>query len=98
LEAAVHAASMRLRPIIMTSMAFVLGVLPLAIAGGAGSASQNEIGVAVIGGMLTATFLAPFLVPMFFYVVTGRLFKPNGSPTQSPAGTPALEAPGGTPT
>jgi hydrophobe/amphiphile efflux-1 (HAE1) family protein len=95
LEAAVEAASMRLRPIVMTSMAFVLGVLPLAIASGAGSASQNAIGVAVIGGMLTATFLAPFLVPMFFYVIAGRLFKPKGLPMPKIAATPALEAPGG---
>jgi hydrophobe/amphiphile efflux-1 (HAE1) family protein len=77
LEAAVEAAKMRLRPILMTSLAFVLGVLPLAIASGAGSGSQNEIGVAVIGGMLAATFLAPLLIPMFFFVVTGRLFKPK---------------------
>jgi hydrophobe/amphiphile efflux-1 (HAE1) family protein len=88
LEAAVEAAKMRLRPIIMTSLAFVLGVLPLAIASGAGSASQNEIGVAVIGGMLAATFLAPFLIPMFFFVVTGKLFKPKGE------AAPALPAPG----
>ena len=85
LDAATHAASMRLRPIVMTSMAFVLGVLPLAIASGAGSASQNAIGVAVIGGMLTATFLAPFLVPMFFYVIAGKLFKPKGRPTPASA-------------
>ena len=50
----------------MTSLAFVLGVLPLAIASGAGSGSQNAIGSGVIGGMLSATFLAPFLIPMFF--------------------------------
>jgi multidrug efflux pump len=83
---------MRLRPIVMTSMAFVLGVLPLAIAHGAGSASQNAIGVAVIGGMLTATFLAPFLVPMFFYVVVGKLFKGKTPAAFDPA-TSALEAP-----
>ncbi len=65
-EAAVQAARMRLRPIIMTSLAFILGVLPLAIANGAGAASQNAIGVAVIGGMLSATFLAILLVPVFF--------------------------------
>jgi multidrug efflux pump len=95
LEAAVEAASMRLRPIVMTSMAFILCVMPLAIASGAGSASQNEIGVAVIGGMLTATFLAPFLVPMFFYVIAGRLFKPKGMPAPTIAAIPALEAPRG---
>ncbi|MDB5955851.1 efflux RND transporter permease subunit [Ramlibacter sp.] len=79
LEAAVEAARLRLRPILMTSMAFILGVLPLALASGAGSASQNEIGIAVIGGMFTATFVAPFLIPMFFFVVAGRLFKPRGA-------------------
>jgi multidrug efflux pump len=89
-EAAIEAAKMRLRPILMTSLAFILGVLPLAIASGAGSASQNEIGTAVIGGMLTATFLAPFLIPMFFFVVTGRLFKPK---TESVSASPALAAP-----
>jgi multidrug efflux pump len=89
LEAAVEAAKMRLRPIIMTSLAFILGVLPLALASGAGSASQNEIGVAVIGGMLAATFLAPLLVPMFFFVVTGKLFKGRGQPPL------ALPAPAG---
>src|SRR5882762_1058496 len=73
LDAAVEAAKLRMRPILMTSMAFLLGVLPLAIAHGAGSASQNEIGVAVIGGMLTATFVAPFLVPMFFEIISRRL-------------------------
>jgi multidrug efflux pump len=97
-EAAIHAASMRLRPIVMTSMAFVLGVLPLAIASGAGSASQNAIGVAVIGGMLTATFLAPFLVPMFFYVVAGKLFKSKAERPPASTKPPALPAPEGAPT
>jgi hydrophobe/amphiphile efflux-1 (HAE1) family protein len=78
-EAAVEAARQRLRPILMTSLAFILGVLPLALAHGAGSASQNEIGVAVIGGMFTATFLAPFLIPMFFCIVTGRMAKARGA-------------------
>ena len=75
IEAAVEAAHLRLRPILMTSLAFVLGVLPLAIASGAGSGSQNAVGRGVIGGMLTATFLAPFLIPMFFYVITEKVFK-----------------------
>jgi multidrug efflux pump len=92
LEAAVEAAKMRLRPIIMTSLAFVLGVLPLALASGAGSASQNEIGVAVIGGMLTATFLAPFLIPMFFFVVTGKLFKPKAEPAPPSAAPVAIDS------
>ncbi|MDI1332442.1 efflux RND transporter permease subunit [Pseudomonas sp.] len=72
-EAAVEAARLRLRPIIMTSLAFMLGVLPLAISNGAGSGSQHSIGTGVIGGMITATFLAIFFVPMF-YVVVCRLF------------------------
>lgn len=72
-DAALDAAHLRLRPIVMTSMAFVLGVLPLAVASGAGSASRNAIGTGVIGGMLTATFLAPFLIPMF-YVFIARKF------------------------
>lgn len=75
-EAAVEAARLRLRPIIMTSLAFMLGVLPLAISNGAGSGSQHSIGTGVIGGMITATFLAVFFVPMF-YVVICRLFAPK---------------------
>ncbi|EJL85457.1 efflux RND transporter permease subunit [Pantoea sp. GM01] len=72
-EAAVEAARLRIRPIIMTSMAFILGVLPLTISNGAGAGSQHSIGTAVAGGMITATFLAIFFVPMF-YVVVSQLF------------------------
>ena len=68
-EAALAAAHMRFRPILMTSMAFMLGVLPLAIASGAGSASQRAIGTGVIGGSLIGTILAVFFVPIFFVVV-----------------------------
>ncbi|MEN7529720.1 MULTISPECIES: efflux RND transporter permease subunit [unclassified Cupriavidus] len=68
-EAAVEACRMRLRPIIMTSLAFVLGVFPLAVSQGAGSGSQHAIGTGVIGGMITATVLAIFWVPLFFVVV-----------------------------
>ena len=75
IEAAVQAARLRLRPILMTSLTFVLGVLPLALASGAGSASQHAVGRGVIGGMLTATFFAPILVPMFFVVITEKVFK-----------------------
>jgi multidrug efflux pump len=71
IESALAAAHLRFRPIIMTSMAFGLGVLPLALASGAGSASQRAIGTAVIGGMLTSTTLAIFFVPVFFVVVRG---------------------------
>ena len=68
--AALEAARMRLRPIIMTSLAFVLGVLPLAIARGAGAGAQNAIGIAVIGGVMSATFLGLLFVPVFFTVIT----------------------------
>ena len=73
-EAALEAAKLRLRPILMTSFAFIFGVLPLAISTGAGAGGQNAIGWAVVGGMLSATILAIFFVPMFFFVVK-RLFK-----------------------
>ncbi|MBK5352102.1 efflux RND transporter permease subunit EmhB [Pseudomonas sp. TH41] len=69
-DAAIEACRMRLRPIIMTSLAFVLGVVPLAISTGAGSGSQHAIGTGVIGGMLTATVLAIFWVPLFFVTVS----------------------------
>ncbi|PWC35758.1 efflux RND transporter permease subunit [Azospirillum sp. TSO35-2] len=72
-EAAIEACRQRLRPIIMTSMAFILGVLPLAISTGAGSESQNAIGVGVMGGMISATVLAVLFVPVFFVTVY-RLF------------------------
>jgi len=74
MQAVATAARMRFRPIIMTSMAFILGVSPLAFASGAGAASQNAIGIAVMGGMLAATFLAVFFVPMF-YVMVENLFS-----------------------
>ncbi|HEX9720674.1 MAG TPA: efflux RND transporter permease subunit, partial [Ramlibacter sp.] len=70
-ESALIAAHLRFRPIVMTSMAFGLGVLPLALASGAGSASQRAIGTGVLGGMLTGTGLAVFFVPIFFVIVRG---------------------------
>ncbi|MDO8283989.1 MAG: efflux RND transporter permease subunit [Rhodoferax sp.] len=73
-EAALAAAHMRFRPILMTSMAFMLGVLPLAISSGAGSASQRAIGTGVIGGSLVGTILAVFFVPIFFVIVRS-IFK-----------------------
>ncbi len=69
IAAALEAAHLRFRPIVMTSMAFTLGVLPLAVASGAGSASQRAIGTGVIGGMITGTVLAVVFVPIFFVVV-----------------------------
>jgi multidrug efflux pump len=73
IEATLEAARLRLRPIIMTSLAFILGVVPLAIARGAGSAAQNAIGIGVLGGMLSATMLGIFFVPSFFVVIR-RIF------------------------
>ena len=69
-EAALEAARLRFRPIVMTSLAFILGVVPLAIATGASSASRHSVGTGVIGGMLAATFLAVLIVPLFFRLVT----------------------------
>jgi multidrug efflux pump len=74
IEATVEGARLRFRPILMTSFAFILGVVPLAIATGAGSASQNAVGLGVLGGMLAATPLAMIFVPTFFVVVL-TLFK-----------------------
>jgi multidrug efflux pump len=91
LEATREAARIRLRPILMTSMAFVLGVLPLAISTGAGSGAQNSIGTCVIGGMLTATFLAIFYIPLFFVMVR-RYFKgKQPDPAQKPDMSSAAE-------
>jgi multidrug efflux pump len=72
-DAAMEAARLRLRPILMTSIAFIAGVTPLALAHGAGAGSQNDIGTGVIGGMLTATVLAIFFVPVFFQLVNTRI-------------------------
>ncbi|PNU02581.1 efflux RND transporter permease subunit [Novosphingobium guangzhouense] len=82
-DAAMEAAKLRLRPILMTSLAFVFGVLPLAVSTGAGAGGQNAIGRAVVGGMLSATVFAIFFVPMFF-VVVARLFKHGQTDRQMP--------------
>ncbi|EBY3146745.1 efflux RND transporter permease subunit [Salmonella enterica subsp. enterica serovar Morehead] len=72
IDATLEASRMRLRPILMTSLAFILGVMPLVISRGAGSGAQNAVGTGVMGGMLTATLLAIFFVPVFFVVVKRR--------------------------
>ena len=72
-DAAMEAARLRLRPILMTSIAFIAGVTPLALANGAGAGSQNDIGTGVVGGMISATVLAIFFVPVFFKLVNTRL-------------------------
>ena len=84
-EAGLEAARMRLRPIVMTSLAFGFGVLPLALSTGAGSGSQNAIGTGVLGGMLSATLLGLIFIPLFYVVVQGR--RRTG---EEPSG-PALE-------
>jgi HAE1 family hydrophobic/amphiphilic exporter-1 len=68
-DAALEGARLRLRPILMTSFAFILGCVPLAIASGSGAVARRVMGTGVIGGMLTASFIAIFLIPMTFYVV-----------------------------
>ena len=88
IEATLEAVHLRLRPILMTSFAFIFGVLPLALSRGAGSASQNAIGTGVVGGMIAATVLAIFLVPVFFVVVR-RIFKPRTAPPEATAPAPA---------
>ena len=90
LDATLHAVRLRLRPILMTSIAFGLGVLPLAISSGAGSGSQNAIGIGVLGGMLTATFLGIFFVPVFFVLVRGFFSKSDAPTTPATPGSPAV--------
>jgi len=91
LEAAIAAARMRLRPILMTSLAFILGVLPLMVSKGAGAGAQNALGTAVVGGMVSGTVLAIFFVPLFFVVVQG-LFGRNKPAAAESAGAPAADA------
>lgn len=77
IEATLEAVRMRLHPILMTSLAFILGVMPLVISSGAGSGAQNAVGTGVMGGMVTATVLAIFFVPVFFVVVRRRFSRKN---------------------
>jgi hydrophobe/amphiphile efflux-1 (HAE1) family protein len=98
-EAAVEAAALRFRPIVMTSLAFILGVVPLAIASGAGAAGRRSIGTGVIGGMLAATFLAIFFVPLFYvliqrlneWLVGRKAIDPDADLDDAPA-SPAVSA------
>ncbi|EIJ46508.1 cation/multidrug efflux pump protein [Herbaspirillum sp. GW103] len=86
-EATMEAVRMRLRPILMTSLAFILGVLPLVLGSGAGAGAQHALGTAVIGGMLSGTVLAIFFVPLFFVIIM-KLFARK--PTSAPQGQPAI--------
>jgi multidrug efflux pump len=87
-DAAVTAATERLRPIVMTSLAFILGCVPLAIATGASANSRHSIGTGVIGGMLGATVIAVFFIPMFFYVLETMSEKRSGKKTPGPTVSP----------
>ena len=91
-RAALEAARIRLRPILMTSLAFIFGVLPLAISTGAGANSRIAIGTSVIGGMLTATILAIFYIPLFFILVRRgwRRHRGHGAPPPAAAGQEEL--------
>ena len=84
-HAAIHAAKIRLRPILMTSLAFGMGVVPLAISNGAGSGAQNAVGTGVVGGVLTATFLGIFFIPLFFVVVTRVFHSKDPEPADKSA-------------
>jgi multidrug efflux pump len=95
-DAAMEAARLRLRPILMTSLAFVVGVLPLAISTGAGAGSQNDIGTGVIGGVIAATALAIFFVPLF-YVGVRHTFRTRDKPKGDADGTPEPNPPAPSP-
>jgi multidrug efflux pump subunit AcrB len=92
-DAAAEAARMRLRPIVMTSLAFILGCVPMAIATGPGANSLHAIGTGVIGGMLASTLIASFFVPLFFVLLEGRR-RPLAPPAGMERAAPL--APGGT--
>jgi HAE1 family hydrophobic/amphiphilic exporter-1/multidrug efflux pump len=79
-DAALEAARLRFRPIVMTSLAFVLGVVPLVLATGAGAAARRSMGTGVFGGMLVATFIATIFIPLFFVLLTRRKAKPAPAP------------------
>ena len=85
-EAAVEAARIRLRPILMTSLAFILGVLPLVFASGAGAEARNSVGTAVAGGMLVSTFLNLMFIPVLYVVVQTIRGVGRGEPERQKAG------------
>ena len=91
IEATLEAAKLRLRPIVMTSLAFGFGVLPLAMASGAGAGAQVAIGTSVLGGMVTATFLAIFFIPLFFVLIVQLFGRKKRAPLAGPAPHAAAE-------
>ncbi|WP_413585106.1 efflux RND transporter permease subunit [Bdellovibrio sp. HCB274] len=96
-QAAIEAARLRFRPIVMTSLAFILGAVPLAISSGAGSASRHSIGTGIIGGMLVSTFIATFFIPMFFVVIMSVKIKKSKVKKDTHAATPSTPAAAGGP-
>jgi len=92
-DAAMNAAHDRLRPIVMTSLAFILGCVPLAISTGVSAGSKHSIGTGVIGGMLGATVIAVFFIPMFYYVIESLSERFGGRKVDPPIGAPAADAP-----
>ena len=93
IEATLEGAKLRLRPIVMTSLAFGFGVLPLAMATGAGAGAQTAIGTGVLGGMFTATFLAIFFIPLFFVMVVQLFGRKKGTPTEEEEPEPDAVSP-----
>jgi len=87
-EATLHACELRLRPILMTSFAFILGVLPLVVANGAGAEMRRTLGTAVFSGMLGVTLFGIFLTPVFYYVIA-KFTKEPAAPAHEPATAPA---------
>jgi HAE1 family hydrophobic/amphiphilic exporter-1 len=96
IEATLGAVRVRFRPVIMTSLAFFFGVLPLAISTGAGAGAMKAIGTAVTGGMMSATFIDLFYIPLLFVVVS-RMFKVEKKPRSPGNGTSPFPSPGGVP-
>ena len=93
MEATLEGAKLRFRPIVMTSLAFGFGVLPLVLTTGAGAGAQNAIGTSVLGGMVTGTFLAVFFIPLFYFLIyrlMGRKRK-GQTETADPAETVSQE-------
>jgi multidrug efflux pump len=82
-DAAVTSAKMRLRPILMTSLSFILGTMPLVLASGAGANARHSIGTGIVGGMIAATSLALFFVPLFYFLITAAKEKMYGRPEAS---------------
>src|SRR5262249_41066844 len=97
-DAAVEAARLRLRPIAMTSFAFVLGTLPLAIATGASANSRHSIGTGVVGGTLAATVIAIFFIPMFYWALETWSARGSRAKAAQPADRPQSDAPSDDPT